>query len=177
MQNRYTKGRTEEEFLASYHPEKYPRPFLTADIVLLSREQDGVRVLLVRRKNHPYIDCWALPGGFAQSDETIEQSAARELREETGVAGLSFYPVGLFSAPGRDPRGWVVSQAYAAWVDRRDLTVHADDDAADAKWFLMKDDHLENGDISLSLCQDDSAEDRLAFDHAEIIKKALILQD
>lgn len=130
-------GLTEREFLAAYRADRYPRPSVTADIMLLSETPDGVETLLIRRGGHPYLGCWALPGGFAGPSERVEQAAARELEEETHVADLPLYPLMLCSAPGRDPRGWTISQAYLALVRRAELPVQAGDDAAEACWFSL----------------------------------------
>lgn len=136
MELRDKNGLTEAEFLASYSPKNYERPSLTADIAVFAQEADRLRLLLIRRGGHPYLGCWALPGGFAKKNETIETTAARELREETGLEGLSFAPVGLFTAPGRDPRMWVVSQAFVAIIPvERTGEIRAGDDAAAARWF------------------------------------------
>ena len=89
--------------------------------------------------------------------------------EETGITGLAGKLVGVFSRPGRDPRGWVVTAAYFAVVDYGSLTAEAADDAADAGWFTVfsgDELRLTDGDVTLN-------EADLAFDHAEIIKAAL----
>ena len=77
-------GLTEEEFLRGYNSDRYPKPSLTADVVMLTRGQD-MRVLLICRGGHPCIGMYAFPGGFAEASESIEQTAMRELREETGA--------------------------------------------------------------------------------------------
>ena len=107
---------------------EYPRPMLTADCVVLRNGE----VLLIRRGNEPYRGCWALPGGFMEMDETIEHCAARELQEETGlqVAEHDLRLVGIYSTPGRDPRGRTVTAAYAMHLsDNRQA--HAGDDHAE----------------------------------------------
>ncbi len=82
---------------------EYPRPAVTADIVLF--DSDRKRVLLIRRGNEPYKDCWAFPGGFFDmTDSDIEHTAVRELQEETGLSGIELHLVGVFSKEGRDPR-------------------------------------------------------------------------
>ena len=110
-------GLTEEEFLEAYKKKNYPRPYLTADIIVIGIIGDKKKLLLIQRGGHPYINMWALPSGFSRQTETMEQTAHRELFEETGVNSDCISPVGLFSRPGRDPRGWVVTQAYLAKVD------------------------------------------------------------
>ena len=87
-------GLTEQEYLERYAKKQYPKPSLTADIVILSKDADAYSVLLVRRRNHPFLDFWALPGGFTNPNEPVEQTAARELAEETGVEGLPLRLVG-----------------------------------------------------------------------------------
>ncbi len=162
METRDEQGLTEREFLEAYRQKRYPAPYLTADVVLLS---EGREVLLIRRKGHPFLGCWALPGGFVNPDESASDAAVRELSEETNVAVSkdALIEIGLFSAPGRDPRGWVVSDAFLCCVDRRSVTFFAGDDAADAAWVPIERD---GGRLVLpeGVC--------LAFDHEEILKKA-----
>ena len=121
---------------------------LTADCVVLRNSE----VLLVRRGNEPYKGCWALPGGFMEMDETIEHCAVRELQEETGlqVDEKALRLIGIYSAPGRDPRGRTVTAAYAVRVpDTTEAT--AGDDAAEVRWWPL------------------DALPPLAFDHDKII--------
>ena len=125
------RGLTESEAIAAYRGKNYPKPALTADICIFAPSGEGWRVLLIRRGGHPYLGCWALPGGFADEGETIEATAARELQEETGLTGLALKLVGVYSAPGRDPRGWTVSAAYGTRVEA-ELNATAEDDAAEA---------------------------------------------
>lgn len=137
MEKRDKNGLTEREFLESYSSDKYKKPSLTADIVLIARDGDKNELLLIKRGGHPYIDCFALPGGFAEPGESIERTAARELYEETAVENVVFESIGVFSSPGRDPRGWVVSDAFLAVADKKDIRVFAGDDAAKAVWFSV----------------------------------------
>lgn len=137
MEKRDKNGLTEREFLESYSSDKYKKPSLTADIVLIARDGDKNELLLIKRGGHPYIDCFALPGGFAEPGESIERPAARELYEETAVENVVFESIGVFSSPGRDPRGWVVSDAFLAVADKKDIRVLAGDDAAKAVWFSV----------------------------------------
>lgn len=130
-------GLTEAEFLAQYTPKKYPQPSLTADICVFTRQggtRGGLKLLLVRRGGHPFLGCWATPGGFCNPNETADQCAERELAEETSVTGLALEPMYLYSTPGRDPRGWTASYAFVALDEKGSIPVAADD-AADAAWF------------------------------------------
>lgn len=102
---RDARGLTEAEAIARYRSRNYPKPALTADIVVFAKEEAKFRVLLIRRKGHPFIGKLALPGGFANENEPIEQTASRELEEETGVKGVPLKLIDIFSQPGRDPRG------------------------------------------------------------------------
>lgn len=168
-------GLTEEEFLENYKKKNYPRPYLTADIVLFDPKAD--KILLIKRKGHPFLGRYALPGGFACRDESIEETAQRELREETSVKISELFPVGLYSKPGRDPRGWVVSQAFLAFADSSATKLSAGDDADGAAWF----DILYHGDAPAFVQSDDTGEklsvkDSLSFDHGEILTDALKLE-
>ncbi len=158
---RDNRGLTEAEAIERYRAKNYPKPALTADIAVFAGSEAGLKLLLIRRGGHPFLGCWALPGGFADEGETIEQTAARELQEETGLTGLQLSLVGIYSAPGRDPRGWTVSAAYAVCVDAGELRAEAGDDAAEARWFDVR-----NGDVILA------EGERLAFDHRQIINDA-----
>ncbi len=168
MEVRDANGLTERESLAQYRDKHYPAPYLTADIVLLSEGRD---VLMIRRKGHPYLGCWALPGGFVNPDESAAEGALRELSEETNVTGFTvddIHEIGLFSKPGRDPRGWIVSDAFLIPVSREDVRFQAGDDAADAAWITVMRDG-ENLVFPEGL--------RLAFDHADVLRKAFALYD
>ncbi len=114
------------------------RPTLGADCVILSRGDDGWRVLLVERGHEPFKGTWALPGGFMEWGESCEQAAARELMEETALKDIDLKLLGVFSKPGRDPRGTIVSVSYIGFVDP-EKAKHAKggDDAAKAEWFPL----------------------------------------
>lgn len=153
---------SEKEFLAGYSIEQYERPSVTADVAAftISTEESGsyrrspenkLRLLLIKRGGHPYKDCWALPGGFLQKGETIEQCALREIFEETNVQPVSIMPVGVFSEPGRDPRGWIISNAYVSVISEESVRQVGMDDAADAQWFCVSFDCTETGDFRLTL--------------------------
>jgi 8-oxo-dGTP diphosphatase len=132
----------------------YPRPALTVDAVVF-REHDGKHeVLLIKRKHYPFEGLWALPGGFVDMDETVEEAVARELEEETGLRDVVLEQMHVFSAPGRDPRGRTVSVTFWGMREFANSLVNGGDDAADAQWFQM--DKLPS----------------LAFDHIEAVEMA-----
>ena len=147
------KGQTLEEFLKEYDPYQYKNPCATTDMVLFSYagqkpDTDALKVLLVCRKNHPSIGYWALPGGFVELYENLEDTARRELEEETGVKGL---PVEQFACYGdyqRDPRARVITTAYFSLVNEKEVRVKAGDDAADAAWFNVKLKKGESRDVT-----------------------------
>jgi 8-oxo-dGTP diphosphatase len=124
---------------------------LTADCAVVNRRGE---LLLVRRGGEPFKGCWALPGGFMEMDETIEHCAVRELQEETGIAMTEddLRLIGIYSAPGRDPRGRTVTAAYALRVD--DAKATAGDDASEVRWWPLN--NLPP----------------MAFDHKEIVEAA-----
>lgn len=195
----------EQQFLQNYSQAHYERPSITTDIAAFSlRTQKGsayrsspelkLCVLLIRRGLHPFKDHWALPGGFLQPGETIDDCAFRELKEETNLSPVSMLWVDSFSQPGRDPRGWIISHAYASVISEENAKIIGSSDAADAKWFEVRllpesDDQyrleLRHGDILLTalLRASSSATQRtrfailendgLAFDHAAILASAL----
>ena len=132
---------------------KYPRPAVTADCIVITREVEP-KVLLVQRGNEPFKGCWAFPGGFMEMDETTEQCAIRELKEETGLIVSDLQQIGAYSKVDRDPRGRTITVAYLAIIDEP-VSAHGQDDAAKAEWFPL------------------SRLPELAFDHADIMQDAI----
>ena len=140
--NENEKGQTLEEFLKEYDPYQYKNPCATTDMVLFSYagekpDTDALKVLLVCRKNHPSIGYWALPGGFVELYENLEDTARRELTEETGVADLPMEQFAVYGNATRDPRARIITSAYLSVVDEGQVKVQAGDDAADAKWMQL----------------------------------------
>lgn len=131
----------------------YPRPAVSADCVIIDEKEQ--QVLLVERKNNPYKNMWALPGGFIEEEETVETGAKREVEEETGLKDVKLELVGVFSDPDRDPRGRIITLAFLARIQKSSAKPTAGDDAGKVQWFSL--DNLPE----------------LAFDHDKIIKKAL----
>ena len=131
---------------------QYPRASVTADAVLFAKKDGQIYVLLIQRGNEPYKGCWAFPGGFLEMDETVARCAKRELEEETGIVLTGMQLVGIYSDVERDPRGRVITAAYAAMTTMPEAT--ASDDAAAAKWWPL------------------NALPKLAFDHDKILADA-----
>ena len=117
----------------------YPRPMVGVDAVILNTGHQLPKVLLIKRRNDPFVGQWALPGGFVEADEPLGDAAARELQEETGLHGIALTQLRAFGAPGRDPRGWSVAVAYPGILNDTYTTPKAGDDAIDAQWFTVED--------------------------------------
>ena len=213
MERRNEEGLTEKEFLLQYRPGNYERPSVTVDMLIFAvvEEEMETEVLLIKRKNHPCIGQWAIPGGFVNVDESLETAAARELEEETGLKGVCLEQLYTWGNVKRDPRTRVISVSYMAAVPKDQLTPKAGDDAEEACWFQVKKkklSELENGatyaltieneedhifmsyritetyerqgmmwkketEIDLLPAIDVLDQEKLAFDHAEILNVAM----
>lgn len=123
---------TEEEFLAHYDLRKYDPVAATTDLAIFTIRNNRLCVLLIQRGGHPAKGKWALPGGFVNVDESLDEGAARELKEETGLTIDEGYLEQLktYAWPGRDPRGYIVSTAYVALAPKIKKPIAADDAAA-----------------------------------------------
>lgn len=136
---------------------RYPRPAVTADCAVFSVSDGELEVLLVERGEPPFEGAWATPGGFVEIDEPIGEAAARELEEETGLVDVNLEPFGVFGAPGRDPRGRIISVAHWALTSRHfHAAAAAGSDAAELEW------------VSISNLP------KLGFDHEELLADALL---
>jgi 8-oxo-dGTP diphosphatase len=133
------------------HCYDYPRPAVTADIIILRKSKDEQFVLLIERKHPPFEGMWALPGGFLDMDETLETAALRELQEETGITGVELKQFHTFSKVDRDPRHRTITTVFIGFTDDT-ISPVAGDDAANVQWFSM--DKLPP----------------LAFDHGEVME-------
>ena len=114
---------------------KYPHPAVTTDCVIFGFNGERLQVLLIERGIEPFKGRWAFPGGFLKMDETAEEGAKRELKEETGLENAYIQQLHTFSAPNRDPRERVITIAYYALI--KILEVKGGDDAASARWFPL----------------------------------------
>ena len=142
-------GLTEAEYLAGYRQGDYPRPSVTADMAVFREGERGMELLLIRRGGHPFLGKWALPGGFSEPGETVDETAARELREETNLEDLPLTPFGFFSTPGRDVRAWTMSEGFVAILPEDSPEPVAGDDARETGWFTV-DSRWESGVLTLS---------------------------
>lgn len=118
---------------------EYPRPAVTADVVLLKKTGEQIFVLLIERKHPPFEGFWALPGGFMNMDETLEETALRELQEETGISGVKLEQFHTFSKVKRDPRHRTVTTVFIGFADINTMQPLAGDDASKAEWYNLND--------------------------------------
>jgi 8-oxo-dGTP diphosphatase len=132
----------------------YPRPSVTSDVAVL-RLEEIPEILLVKRKDDPFQDMWALPGGFMEMEESLEETARRELLEETGIRAGELIRFDSYDKPGRDPRGRTITQVFVMIWKKEMGIPRAGSDAADLHWFSLAD--LPD----------------LAFDHAEILSDVI----
>ena len=131
---------------------EWPRPMVTVDAVVFRLAAGKTEVLLINRGHEPYKGKWAVPGGFIEIDEELEDAVARELQEETGLTGVRLEQMRTFGRCGRDPRGRQISIAFTGVATEGHDNIRAGDDAAKAQWF----------DI-------DELPEELAFDYDEMI--------
>ena len=133
-----------------------PRPTLTVDSVIFGLDASSrLKVLLVQRDHEPFLNHWALPGGFVNETETLEDAALRELEAKTGVIDIFIEQLFTFGTPKRDPRGHVVTVAYYALINLEEHQIGSETTSKDVNWFSL--DKLPS----------------LAFDHNEILKSAI----
>ncbi|MHC4619901.1 MAG: NUDIX domain-containing protein [Planctomycetota bacterium] len=134
----------------------WPRPMVSADAAVFGFFNNAAKLALIRRKNEPFKGKWALPGGYVDIDEELEEAAARELAEETGLAGVELEQMRTFGRCGRDPRGRQITVVFMGVVTRGRERLRAGDDAVEARWFDIE-----------KLPED------LAFDHDEVTRFAI----
>lgn len=143
---RNKQGLTEEEFLQKYDASIYERPSVTVDMLIftvMDEENENYRklpekslkLLMIKRGDHPYMGQWALPGGFVAVSESLHEAALRELKTETNIDNIYMEQLYTWGDTNRDPRTRVISSSYMALVDSTSLEVKAGDDADDAEWF------------------------------------------
>ncbi len=172
-------GRTEADFLNDYDITAFEQPSVTVDMLLMTISntpvdnyrklaEKSLRVLLIRRNEHPALGQWALPGGFIRMNEDLETAAYRELKEETQVDNVYLEQLYTYGAVQRDPRGRIISTAYMALVNENEIKPKAGSDAAEAKWFdlsyalqreereMTPEGFVEHKDIAITLTSKDT---------------------
>lgn len=132
----------------------YPRAALTVDAVIIRKDEKNLKLLLIKRKYPPFEGAWALPGGFVDMDESLEQAVVREIFEETSLKDLHFTQFRTYGNPGRDTRHRTVTVVYYAYAPAH-ACGKAADDAAELAWFAA--DQLPE----------------TAFDHSQILQDLL----
>lgn len=156
-------GLTELEFLSKYNSSKYEKPSVTVDMLLFTLDEirsddikrlpeKELKILLIKRKDHPFIGTWSVPGGFVDINESVDDAAYRELKEETNIDNIYMEQLYTWGDVKRDPRMRVVSTSYMALVNKQGLKEKAGDDASDLAWFsinkeLVNEYKTQNGDI------------------------------
>lgn len=134
----------------------WPRPMVTVDIAVFNQLKDKLHILLIQRGKEPFKGFWALPGGFVEMDEELDEAAARELSEETGLRNINLEQIYTFGGIGRDPRGRVISILYMGIVEADVPELNAADDASAVQWY--------------DACR---LPEEIAFDHRMVIEFAL----
>jgi len=133
----------------------YKKPSITVDIVIFHESFENKKFILIKRGNNPFKNCWAIPGGFVEYGETVENTAIREAKEETGIDIKLKQLFNVYSKPDRDPRGHTVTIVYLATGNTK--AMKADSDAKDVR-----------------LCSfDELSSLKIAFDHAKILTDIL----
>lgn len=118
---------------------EFPRPALTVDCVVFGLDEDNLlKIMLIQRQLPPFQGQWALPGGFVRVEESLEEAARRELREETGIENVFLEQLYTFGNVNRDPRDRIVTVAYYALINLWEHRIKATTDASDAAWFPLK---------------------------------------
>ncbi len=133
----------------------FEHPLVTVDLVIFTVRDETLKLLLIERRDPPFDGMWALPGGFVRADETLDETARRELDEETGIHDIYLEQLYTFGDPRRDPRCRVITVAYFAIIASDKQMLRASADASDARWFSV-------GELP-----------KLAFDHDRIVEYSL----
>jgi 8-oxo-dGTP diphosphatase len=132
----------------------YPRPAVTVDAAIFRRSGENWEILLIKRGREPFLGMWALPGGFVEMDETLEEAVERELEEETGLTGIVLQQLHTFSKVNRDPRHRTISTVFWGLLNEKSIKLEAGDDASALGWFGIND------------------LPEMAFDHKDVMKLA-----
>jgi 8-oxo-dGTP diphosphatase len=134
----------------------WPRPMVSVDAAVFGFFRNKAKLLLINRKKEPFKGKWALPGGYVEIDEELEEAVARELAEETGLTKVPLEQMRTFGKCGRDPRGRQITVTFMGIATKDKDKIRAGDDAEKVRWFDIE-----------KLPKD------LAFDHDEVAKFAI----
>jgi 8-oxo-dGTP diphosphatase len=133
----------------------YEQPAVTVDLVIFTVNDDRLKIMLIRRAENPFADCWSIPGGFLKAGESLEAAARRVLREKTGMQNVYMEQLYTFGEPNRDPRTRVITVTYFALIPWKNLAQPESSKVADLTWVPVN--HLP----------------KLAFDHKDIVQYAI----
>lgn len=182
MEEVNAKGQTLKEFLEEYDETKYRRPSNTVDMILMTVSQAKLKLLLIKRKDHPFINDWALPGGFINFDEDMETAVKRELAEETNITSDTYFrQLYTFGKTNRDPRTRIITTAYLSLTPEENIRhTRAGDDAADAGWFricknIIKTDGNGRSSQVVLECEDNGV--RIVYDVYDRVNQNYIHTD
>lgn len=159
--------KSEEEFLKSYNPKDYDRPSVTVDTLIFTvteKPSEDIRklnkkelkILLIKRKNYPFMGSWAFPGGFVKVTESLDEAVERMTKEEVNMKNIYFEQLYTYGDVKRDPRMRVLSVAYMALVPCEKLKPKAGRDALEVQWFSIKKERINNEKWILKLISDDN---------------------
>lgn len=146
---------SEKEFLNSYNKNEYEKPSVAVDLLVFTVKDDRLKIVLVRRNEHPFKDMLSLPGVFVGINETLDEAAARGAREEAGLADIYFEQLYTWGDIDRDPRMRIISVSYLSLTPAEKLTLSAGSRTSSAELY----------DVEELLASDEE----LAFDHRKII--------
>ena len=152
-----TAKKSEREFLDNYTIHDFEVPLTSVDMAIFTVRDEELKVLLVKRAQHPALGKWALPGGFInlKQDKTLGDTARRKLKEKTGVDTPYLEQVETFGSADRDPRGWSVTVSYLALIASEDILLSKDESSEEVTWVAVNDE-AEQFD--------------LAFDHQQVLQ-------
>lgn len=160
----------------AYSINDYERPSVAVDAAVFgvddrrssTMDEKILKILLIKRGEDPFKDMYALPGGFLRRNETAEDAIARELAEEAGVTGSKLIPLRLYSGEGRDPRGWIISDAYISLTNTVKLSTDRDSDAAEAVWMEFR--YELNGKTEKLVISNDEVTLKISAKNGKVIK-------
>lgn len=147
----------EKEFLKQYNPEIYDRPSVTNDVIIFTTDdieeensrkvpKKGLQVLLIKRDDYPAKGKWAIPGGFVNTQEGLEEGAIRKLKEETGIDNVYIEQLYTFGEVNRDPRTRVISIGNVALISKDRINFNKDSSVKETKWFWLEKNLIKTED-------------------------------